>query len=560
MRRKQGVSLGTTLMVVSIVAMLGLALAASNITHLGLMVRSNNATLALDQARSAVDIALAHLYTDKAYGTNSETVTSQGPDQSAGWVTFDSAEAARLGVSLSLNNLSQNGSNLAPDGQVVPQQGAYLVGVGKANGVTRTVRAVVFLPPYPYAASSDGAIVSLGNLVVGSLQAGQSAATAADQLQPADIASNDGSGQAIDLGPGSTIQGSLRAVGGVQVAPGTVVGGKRLTGQAPLKVPDMQVDSYDPQTLGQLSSTLQASYPQSATFTGAVRRDGNVSVTGDLALTQALVFVKGDLTISGSVTGEGILVATGDITIGGQTQMQSNNRVAMLSKGKITLAGSGPASSTLRGLVYAENGVSSQQLSVQGAVVARNPQPVQMTDTRLLGDGALLQAPFDIRPNPPVTDPPTFLLGGGSLLDASGPSAGAHITDSARAAALANGESSYDIIEVRITPNADGTFALSYETTTHSSSGPPTVSPTATYTHLWPNELELALTTGRDPAPGVTALPALGVKPTDLPSVDPVPYDPGSAGPGPGIFQLSADPSQLLPLEDRARVLLWRED
>lgn len=532
MRREQGVSLGTTLMVVSIVAMLGLALAASSITHLGLMARSNNATLALDQARSAVDIALAHLYTDKAYGTSGETVTSQGPDQSAGWVTFDPVEAARLGVSQSLNNLSQNGSSLAPDGQVVPQQGAYLVGVGKANGVTRSVRVVVFLPPYPYAASSDGAIVSLGNLVVGSLQAGQSAATPPDQLQPADIASNDGSGQAIDLGPGSTIQGSLRAVGGVQVAPGTVVGGKRLTGQAPLKVPDMQVDSYDPQTLGQLSSTLQASYPQSTTFTGAVRRDGDVSVTGDLALTQALVFVKGDLSIAGSVTGEGILVATGDITIGGQTQMQSNNRVAMLSKGKVTLAGSGPASSDLRGLVYAENGISTQQLSVQGAVVARSPRPVELTDTRVLGDGALLQPPFDVRTNPPP-DPPELLLGGGLMAEAG----------SAGAADVSQAAGTGPLTRLWVSPGADGTFTLSYITTP--AQGTPS-EPQVTLSGLWPEQLSQQLL-------------SMGLLEAGLRSFDP-PLPGSGSGAAPGIFQLSADPSQLLPLEDRARVLLWRED
>ncbi len=528
MRRKQGVSLGTTLMVVSIVAMLGLALAASNITHLGLMARSNNATLALDQARSAVDIALAHLYTDKAYGTNSETVACQGPEQSAGWVTFDPVEAGRLGVSQSLNNLSENGSTLASDGQVVPQQAAYLVGVGKANGVTRTVRAVVFLPPYPYAASSDGAIVSLGNLVVGSLKAG---GTPADPLEPADIASNDASSQAISLGPGSNVHGSLRAVGGLQVAPGTVVGGKRLTGQSPLKVPDMQVDSFDPQVLGQLSSTLRPSYSQSTTFTGAVRRDGDVTVTGDLTLVQSLVFVQGDLTIAGSVSGDGILVATGDITIGGQAQMQSSNRVALLSKGKITLAGNGPASSDLRGLVYAENGLSTQQLSVQGAVVARNPQPVQMTDTRLLGDGKILQPPFDILTNPPP-QPPELLIGGGMLAE----------TGSARVADVAAAAGGGPLTRLWISSGADGTFTLSYITTTGG-----VTAPQETLNGLWPEDLTEVLQG------------TLGLSDEETRSFDPV-QSSVSAGPAPGIFQLSADPSALLPLEDRARVLLWKED
>jgi cytoskeletal protein CcmA (bactofilin family) len=319
----------------------------------------------------------------------------------------------------------------------------------------------------------------------------------------------------------------------------------------------MQVDSFDPAAMSppQQSTTLQPVYSQSTGFTGALRRDGDVTVSGDLTLTQALVFVRGNLNITGSVTGEGILVATGDLTIGGQARMTSANRVALLSKGKITLAGNGPASSDLRGLVYAENGLSTQQLSVQGAVVARNPQKVEMVDTSLLGDGALLQAPFDILRVQPTPNPP-YVVGNGL----TAPEGSSSLVDIVAAAQQAPGASaaSYELTSFQVTSSPDGTMGISIVTTTFESGGSSTAQPVI-LNGLSPEDLTLVLTTGRPAGTGLPALPGLGIKPQQLPSFDPAGSGPGG-GPGAGIFQLSADPSQLLPLEDRARILLWRED
>ncbi len=530
---RKGVGLGSTLLVVTIVALLAFALAASSVTHLNLMARDANASLALDRARSAIDLTLAHLYTDINFGQAGETVTSSAADGSTGWVTFDSVKATQLGVGPSLSNLSNGTAIVAPDGQTVPVQGVYLQALGEANGVKRRVTAVLAVPPFPYAIATDGPIAVGGRLVVGSLSPGQSPTAPTAQLKPADLASND-SQTAIDLGPNSIVRGSLKAVGGVRVDPSSTVNGRQLTGQAPITVPNMMIDSFDPANLGQSSATLQPNY-QSTTFTGALRRNGNVNIDGDLNLNHALVFVRGDLSITGSVSGDGVLVCSGDLTVGRQATIAATQRVAILAGGSLTLEGNGPASSNVRGLLYAENGISAKQVLVEGAIVARRPPSVHVEDLRVAANGSLLQAPFTVAvPGAPNPQPVAVVnFSDGSVTTKQSLTTGGVFT-------LPPGGTE-STLEVYTKP--DGNLII--RMTQVNPQPPPGTEPTVV-DNVYSSADELA-----------AALQSMGLTdPQNVNAPDPVVSSTGSPG---SSFPLSLDPSKVLPLEERTRVLLWHE-
>ncbi len=536
MLQKRGVGLGSTLLVTAIVAILGFALAAASVTHINLMSRADNSSAALALARNAIATTLGHLCTDKAF---KQTITVTGPDGSKAQLTFDDPS---LGIPLSLNNLTGPASTLAADGQVVPLQGAYLVARAKVRGVTRQVRALYNLPPFPYAAASDGPILSPGNLVVGALKEGQDPNEPPANLLPADLLTNDTGASALTLGPSTSIRGDLRSGGGVSLDPGTRVAGRVLTDQDRLAVPEMKAASYDPVTLGQPYADLDESYPET-TFTGTLRRDGNVTVTGPLKLDRALVFVTGNLNLQGGVKGSGILVTLGNLTVTGQADIEPDSRVALLCGGKLDLQGSGPASSNIKGLVYAEGGVSAKQLKLRGALVARNAPPVMLDSSRLLNDGVALQPGYGVLPAGPPRQQTGFIVGERLRIDPPSHPAGAP-------------GKTYSYIKANVTLFWDGMIDITAQQ----------------FNFKWddvlgewvpdtPAVVDLP-STGKVPFTGGTShLGTYGWKPPVPPDVDEWRIDEpgGGSGAASGTYTLKLDPAELMPTKDRIRALMWLE-
>lgn len=547
MARRRGVGLGTTLIVTAIVALLGFALAGASVTHINLMTHTGNASMALDLARSSVHVALGHLFTDKDFR---QTVTVNGPGGAVGQLTFDPAQAASLGIPLSENNLTGGSSKLAADNQMVPEEGAYLVGVATVRGVTRRVKAVVHLPPFPFAAASDGPIVSPGSLVVGSLRPGQDPNSPPNRLLPADLLTNDTGMAALTLGPATTVRGDLRSGGGVSLDPGVQVGGRVLTSQAPRLVPSMSVTALDPDQPapnGHPFLALEPTYP-ATTFTGTLRGTGTVTVNGRLKLDRALVYIDGNLEINGGVDGTGVLVTTGNLTVNGQANVVADSRVAMLSQGKITLAGNGPAGSSIKGLVYAEGGVDAKQLKLQGALVARNLPPVQLDRARVLNDGGLLQPPFNTLPHGEPEPQVRWVVGSGSELMGGEPTAGYPPTTPPGPSDPT--QVSKSKIEVKI--GRDGKISGTVTTCVWTYN---TTSLTWDFTQDEPVQF--------DPSRLVELVPFGYIAPGDPrhdPSKDNI-FNPESSAPPSSTptYPLVLDPAELLPTKDRARILIWRE-
>lgn len=401
--KRRGVGLGTTLIVVALVATLGFIVVGTSISHLQVMSHTSNAAVANDLARSVLHLALARVYQDPQFGTRAGEDRSlsitlpNAPEGSQGLLTFDPANSD---VPLSTNNLEGPGSVIDPAGKMVPSQSVLFVAEGRCRGVTRRVEAVLHLPPFPYAAASDGPIVSTGGLQVGSVDADTPAGAPVADLKPATILSNALDAEAIVLGPNSTIKGDLRAGGGIQLDPGggTTVLGQLYPHSDPRAVPRLVATDYDP---GTGAASLDPTYTD-ASFTGKLRRDGDLEVAHDLELQGALLYVDGDLTVHGSLTGSGILVTTGKLRVEGQTQMDSSDKVALLAQKGVQLLGKGRASSSLRGLIYTEGGFEAQQIRLEGALISSQGGPtsdaVRLEDVSLLKDDSASKVTVDIAP------------------------------------------------------------------------------------------------------------------------------------------------------------------
>lgn len=537
--RRRGIGLGTTLIVVALVATLGFVVVSTSVSHLQVMSRTSNAALADDLARSALNLGLARIYQDRDFGTRTNedrTLTVElpsAPAGSQGVLTFD---PNRADLPLSTNNLNGPGSQIDRAGKMVPSQSVLLVAEGRCRGVTRHVEAVLHVPPFPYAAASDGPIVSGGGLQVGSLDANTPPGTPVVDLKPATILSNARDPQSIVLGPASTIKGDLLAGGGIQLDPG---GGTNVIGQLypnsdPRAVPRMIASDFDP---GPSAAPLAATYNQ-ADFTGKLRRDGDMEVASDLHLQGALLYVDGGLTVRGSLNGSGIVVTTGKLRIEGQAEMQGSDKVALLSQGGIELLGKGRASSNLRGVIYSEGGFLARQVRLEGALISNKgdqaAREVLLQDVSLLKDPSASKVTVQDTPAGPSNGQTTLYLDlNGQILSRENPPeplpANYFI---ARVSARPDGRVDFFGIE----------YCNGVPSCSASGNGPPDVINTPG--HQFYDALKGKL----QPVDYQSMLDIL-FAPTP-------PQAPGGVTAGDVI---TVDPSALLPLTDSARIVLWRQ-
>lgn len=419
MRKKHGVGLGTVLVVVALVVTLGFALAGASVQHLNVQSRLTNSARALDVARAAVNLGLERVLTNQDYGKDSGTDTLQEFKDSQGAVgriTFNPIQADKLGIPVSLNNLQGTEVKSGSTGQVVPLKTVHLVGVGTFRNVTRKVEVMLSLPPYPYAAASDGPI-NARQVVVGAVPPGTALGMPPAKLKPANLLSNAEGGQALTLGEGSTVTGDLMAKGGIKVDQSAQVKGLVRPNQEERELPIWKTDDYDPKLLGRPYLELQESYSASPSgtgrkpgesttslsqepsnrassngaavkFTGTVRRQGNLNIEGDLDVEGALLFVDGNLNVNGALTGKGVVVANGDLTIRDHAEVDAQDKVALLAKKKLTLKGEGRASSLITGILYSEGGFEASQLTLRGVVISREgasgTKAVTLNGTRLV--------------------------------------------------------------------------------------------------------------------------------------------------------------------------------
>jgi hypothetical protein len=409
MKAARGTTLGATLAFVALAALVVCPLLVNSVANLSFTMRSMQQTLASNSAESAVAAAIDRVLRDTAldFGKtrSGQNLVISRLLGARGEATFDPAEASRQGVGLSVNNLgavAQVAQGLP--GLTVPADSLFIVGAGWYGGETAQSVAILRLPPFDYALAANSAVRSDLGMLIGSLPAGQSAASLWQNpalLLPASIASNDNAADALFLGGNSYVAGNARAVGGIRFSPAARVRGVVLPTSAVLPLPAIALDKLDP--LGTTGLQTWSGTMNSPSVLGVVRCAGPLQVDGDLTLDNGVLFVKGNLTVTGSMHGRGAVMVDGNANINGAATLAATDQTALVTSGDVTLSGG-----EFRGLVYTGGSMRANQVTMQGLFIANNPaaSTVQLDQSAMIYDPSQQKISFTL--TPPSTGAPTY--------------------------------------------------------------------------------------------------------------------------------------------------------
>jgi hypothetical protein len=385
--------LATLFMVIFLALIAAFVFVDSSVFHMNTVQRAHNNAQAKNMAESVIAKALEKVMADQTYGTSSSTsynnvpyiVTSNDGAPAVGLIAFNPSKASSVvnpvthgkeNIPWSMNNL---GSDASREGcaRTVPRYALHLVGTGISNGVVRHIEVIVHIPPFPYAIAASGKFEAGSGLFLTSVKKVEDAingapAIAPENLVPSHLASNSRDGKAIKLGKNTKITGDVRSSGGIETDPdgGTQIEGTMIRNADPINLPRIDVKSYDPDVQKMEGSQQLPAALDAQKLEGASKRQGNLTVNGDLTLDGALVYVDGDLTIHGSVKGKGGLFVTGKTTIDRGARLDTANTAVLISKGDVTLGGTGKNSSAFQGLIYTEGNFTARNITLLGSYVS----------------------------------------------------------------------------------------------------------------------------------------------------------------------------------------------
>lgn len=389
MPKRWGLSLGNVILVVTLLAVLAFAVAALSLQHLNFSNRIVNSHEALRAAESTIALALKELFVNGHYGEIRQpwnSVEYRNPQGAVGQLSFYPPQAAEWSLDPSTNNLT--GSNPVEGydpARPVPAAATQLVAVGRYRGVTRRLEAVLYLPPFPYAIASAGPLRSQGGLEVGALGKGGEVTDLSlihtEDLVGAHIVTNSRQDQALFLGADSLVIGDVRAQGGIVLDPKAVVRGEVRGNSSAINLPKESVTGYDPQLLGKPNLQIIAPGQVKAPFyEGFVRSGGDLTVSEGLVLENSVLYVDGNLSVDGGVRGSGALFVTGNTHLTGYAELASDNSVALMSQGNVTLE-----SSSFQGMIYTEGDFRAHHIQLLGVFIQNGPaHEVEINHSRLI--------------------------------------------------------------------------------------------------------------------------------------------------------------------------------
>jgi len=414
---RRGFSLATTLMVIAVLVVVGLMVVAVSLQSLNVTVRIERLEKARKAAESAISVAIEKLLANPEYGL-SKSVRDRievSPRAGDAW-----GRIAFEGKIYSLNNLAGEGPVPGYAGRAVPPHCAHLIGLGSSGGVSRQIETMVRLPPFPYAIACSGPFESSGGLYLAGVEnpadvTAQSATVPAGKLLPAHLLCNGVGPAAVRLGPNTTIAGDLRSAGGIQFDRATTqILGETVRNGSPRSIPRLDVASLDPLLLGRTdTASLARATAEAPAYQGFVRRQGDLTVTGGLILDNGVLFVQGNLRIVGGIRGVGAVLATGQVQVEGASTLSSDDRLALVSGGPMSLRGRAPESSFYQGLIYSGGSFEADRITLVGSLIVQAGQaPTLLRQVQLIRSPALAQvqlttvptANLDFAPGSPLGD------------------------------------------------------------------------------------------------------------------------------------------------------------
>lgn len=385
--------MGLVLTVAALALLAGFTAAGVSVTNLRVSARLSNLAVARNLAESAVQEGLARLHADLG---SEKPVLIDGvgmglPEGSRGFLTFDKAS----GEPFSTNNfLGEH-----PDGweRVVPDQTAHLVGVGESGGVRRQVEVVVHLPEFPVSMACDGP-VTVTNSFIGAFRPeddrpwvpGSGYSVEDDEIEPGHLVTNSESNNACVLDKATTITGDLQSRGQVHLNGAKVQGEVRAPWGQRAPVPDFDLAKFDPKSNPNIHYEELPQVLTGLTLVGNARRQGTLTLSGDLRLDNAFLFVDGDLTVNGAFRGVGAVVVTGECHFNGAVEVTSNEQIAVLSGRGMDVDGDGAERSLFKGLLYTKGPFEANGITIVGGFIVDDEAPTVIADSSVLFNGTTI--------------------------------------------------------------------------------------------------------------------------------------------------------------------------
>lgn len=363
------------------------------ISPVGLSQRLDQQQAARNAAESVIQLALGQLYEQPDWGKDQRAELSwRSAEGSSARLTFVPTDRDYCSNRLGLETPGRGSHG------PVPPDAVQLIGVGRVGELQVRVLATYHIPAFPYAVISTAQFQSGGNLLVGSLEPGQDPADllkpeADELLKPAGLASQDTSREAVKLVSTDLVLGDLISPGGI-VAPSGTYRGKLRAGEQVQAIPSIDLDRFRPPdgVTEELDMTGISGRPDELTLSSFHHVGGPMVIPNGLKLDSGALYVDGDLTIEGGVTGKGLIVCRGRVNIHGGAELTSQNQLALLSKGSVTLEG-GSQDNSFRGMVYTEGDLKADRVQIAGILVANGKTPgagkIEMKDSRLAVDRSL---------------------------------------------------------------------------------------------------------------------------------------------------------------------------
>lgn len=382
--------MATVLMVMTLASILAFTLAATGLFHLNVCARTDNAMQAQNYAESGISRCLEKVMADVYYGgARNETIEIEEHNTIVGELSFDPVRAQRRDIPFSTNNIMNSASIYGCDNRLVPANSIHIISKGSCNGVIKNMEAVIHVPSFPFCIATSGKFRSEGTLLVGSVDSLDDIKNGVDEgrLQPGNVVSNSTEQDAVLLNGTGTIMGDLRTSGNVKIEKGSAINikGEIRRQAAPVAILPIDILSYDPVSMDGVQHL--PSFLENPRIEGYCRIKNGLTVSGDMELSGSLLYVEGDLNITGGVKGKGAVVVTGKTRIDKGADLSSDNLVALLSRGDVSLGGNGSTEySAFQGIVYTEGSFAARNISVYGSFIDNGTasSTVKLSDARVI--------------------------------------------------------------------------------------------------------------------------------------------------------------------------------
>ncbi len=373
----RGQALGVVLAVAALALLAAFTAAGVSTMNMRVSTRLSNVAIADALAESVIQEALAHLQGDLTYQKDISLDAGLGlPEGSRGSLRFGKT----LTGPYSTNNYT--GDQTTGWNREVPAQSIHLIGVGESGGVTRMVEVVAHMPGFPVAMVCDGPVIvtdttigsiaSPGDLIRGN---NGSYTVAENKLKPGHLVTNSQSQTACVLDQPTLVTGDIQARGSVVPNGARIEGEVRSPYSGIAPVPEFNLVDFDPKANPNVHYEALSGTFGSLDLVGNVRHDGSLTLSGDLNLDNAYLFVDGDLTVRGNLQGVGAVIVTGKAVFDGTVALASSKQIAVLSGKGLELTGKGATQSVFHGLLYTKGPFYAKSVTILGGFITDDGAP-----------------------------------------------------------------------------------------------------------------------------------------------------------------------------------------